>query len=160
MQIQKMSLAVLIFSGGFGEANIGEACKTTVKKYIVLHDTTNRQQYFAKTQVQNRPDNLEFKHDMFWSFNKRLKKFSRENREVSQSKSQKNSTLKQTQNFRFLLFCFLESTYSAVSILIASLIFLTNRKMITGSQKFKILHIVSETQCKKLECEDFLIFEF
>ena len=47
------------------EANIGEACKTTVKKYIVLHDTTNRQQYFAKTQVQNRPDNLEFKHDIF-----------------------------------------------------------------------------------------------
>ena len=81
-----MSLAVLIFTEGFGEANIGEACKTTVKKYIVLHDTSNRQQYFAKTQVQNRPDNLEFKHDMFWSFNKRLKKFSRENREVSQSK--------------------------------------------------------------------------
>ena len=69
------------------EANIGEACKTTVKKYIVLHDTTNRQQYFAKTQVQNRPDNLEFKHDMFWSFNIRIKKFSRENPEVSQFKS-------------------------------------------------------------------------
>ena len=60
-----MSLAILIFSEGFGEANIGEACKTTVKKYIVLHDTSNRQQYFAKTQVQNRPDNLEFKLDSF-----------------------------------------------------------------------------------------------